>query len=44
MMKYANHSVCMKNGLEGIKKTARHVTSFSHNEDGLARFIEEHVL
>ncbi len=44
MMEYAYHSVCMINGLDEMKKKARHVTEFSHNEDGLARFIEKHVL
>ncbi len=44
MMRFAYHSVCMSNGLDGIKSISRHVTSFSHNEDGLARFIEEQVL
>lgn len=44
MMKFAGHSVCMSNGLDGIKLVSRHVTTYSHNEDGLARFIEEHVL
>lgn len=44
LIQYAHHSVGMINGQEGIKKIARHVTSFSHNEDGLARFLEENIL
>ncbi len=44
MMRYAYHSVCMKNGLDGIKKIASHVTEFTHNEDGLARFLEKQIL
>ncbi|AEE15764.1 Cof-type HAD-IIB family hydrolase [Treponema brennaborense] len=44
MIRYAEQSVAMCNGLDAIKELARYVTEYSHNEDGLARFIEKYVL
>ncbi len=44
MIRLADLSVAMVNGLESIKEQARYVTEFSNNEDGLARFVEDFVL
>lgn len=44
MIRLAYHSVAMKNGLDGIKALAKYETEFTHNEDGVARFIEKHLL
>lgn len=44
LIKYAHHSVAMSNGLEEIKKIAAHVTEYSNDEDGVARFIDKYVL
>jgi hydroxymethylpyrimidine pyrophosphatase-like HAD family hydrolase len=44
MIRYAGHSVAMCNGRPEIKTLARYTTSFSNDDDGVARFIEEHVL
>ena len=34
----------MCNGLEEIKKIARHVTTYDNNHDGVGNFIKEFVL
>ena len=44
MIKYAAHSTAMINGLDYIKKIAHHITDFSNNDDGVARFIEKYCL
>ena len=44
LIRMTGHSVAMCNGLEEIKKIARHVTSFDNNHDGVGQFIQEHVL
>jgi len=38
------HSVAMCNGIDHIKNTAKYVTRFSNNEDGIADFLNEFVL
>ncbi len=43
MMRYAGMSVAMINGDERICRQARFVTAYSHNDDGVARFIERFV-
>jgi hydroxymethylpyrimidine pyrophosphatase-like HAD family hydrolase len=42
-MRYAGMSVAMINGDERICRQARFVTAYSHNDDGVARFIERFV-
>ncbi|HUH45440.1 MAG TPA: Cof-type HAD-IIB family hydrolase [Treponemataceae bacterium] len=44
MIRLAGESVAMKNAVDGIKKLAKHETEFTHNEDGVAHFIEKHLL
>lgn len=44
MTRYAAESVGMINGLDEIKKIAKHVTKFSNNEDGVGHFIVDNVL
>lgn len=43
MMAYAVHSVAMGNARDDVKAAARHIC-LTNAEDGVARFIEEHVL
>ena len=43
MMDYAVHSVAMGNARDEVKAAARHICR-TNAEDGVARFIEEHVL
>lgn len=38
------HSVAMCNGIDHIKNTAKYVTRFSNEEDGIADFLNEFVL
>lgn len=44
LMRYEGISVAMINGREDIKEAADHVTEESNDADGMARFIERHVL
>lgn len=44
MLRYACHSVCMKNGNPEMKAVAAHVSDFTNEEDGVARFIQDYVL
>ncbi|MBE6350597.1 MAG: HAD family phosphatase [Spirochaetaceae bacterium] len=44
MIRFANHSTAMVNGLDAIKNQAKYVTEYSNEEDGLAKFIEKFVL
>ena len=44
MIRLAGCSVAMKNGSEAIKKLAAYTSEFTNDEDGVARFIEKHVL
>lgn len=44
MIRYAGHSVAMINGLDAIKTQAAHITDFTNDQDGVARFIEDYVL
>jgi Cof subfamily protein (haloacid dehalogenase superfamily) len=44
MIRLAGHGVAMKNGRAEIRAMAKHVTDYTNNEDGVARYIERHVL
>lgn len=44
MIAWAGQSVAMCNGRSEILKRARHRTYFSNDEDGIADFLEKHVL
>ncbi len=44
MIRYAGDSVAMKNGLPYIQSLAKHITEKTNDEDGIAHFIEDHVL
>ena len=44
MIRLAGCAVAMKNGSEAIKKLAAYTSEFTNDEDGVARFIEKHVL
>lgn len=39
-----NYSVAMKNASEDIKKKTKVVTEYTNDEDGLAKFIEKHII
>ena len=43
MLNFATHSVAMGNAREDVKHAARHICA-TNAEDGVARFVEEHVL
>ncbi len=38
------YGVCMSNGTDDTKAVSKYVTEYSNNEDGVARYLEEHVL
>ena len=44
LIRMAGHGVAMCNGLDEIKKIARHVTDLDNNHDGVGDFIQKHVL
>ena len=44
LIRMAGHGVAMCNGLDEIKKLARHVTEFDNNHDGVGCFIKKFVL
>ena len=44
MIRLAGYGIAMKNGLQVIKDHAYAVTDFTNNEDGIARFLEQHLL
>lgn len=44
MLKWAGCGVAMRNGDERAKKAARYITERSNDEDGMALFVERHVL
>lgn len=44
LIRMAGHGVAMCNGLEEIKKIARHVTDLDNNHDGVGDFIKKYVL
>lgn len=44
MIRKCGYGIAMKNGNEEIKKIAAFVTDKTNNEDGVADFIEKHVL
>jgi Cof subfamily protein (haloacid dehalogenase superfamily) len=43
MIRLAGHGVAMKNGRAEIRSMAKHVTDYTNNEDGVARYIERYV-
>ena len=42
MLEAVGYPVAMKNGTEEVKKIAKEITTYSHAEDGVARYLEEH--
>ena len=44
MIRLAGCAIAMKNGSEAIKELAAYTSEFTNDEDGVARFIEKHVL
>lgn len=44
MIRWAGQSVAMRNGRSEIIALARHITDLPNEEDGIADFIEKHVL
>lgn len=44
MFDFTRHSVAMFNARDEVIKAARYITEFSNAQDGLARFIQTHVL
>lgn len=44
MITLTGYGIAMKNGLPAIKQAAYAVTDFTNNEDGAARFLEQHLL
>lgn len=42
MLLVSGIGVCLKNGGEDTKKCADHITEFTNNEDGFARFLIDH--
>jgi hydroxymethylpyrimidine pyrophosphatase-like HAD family hydrolase len=44
MIRYAGMSVAMINGRPEIRALARYVTELDNDSDGIADFIEQHVL
>ena len=44
MIQLAGYGIAMKNGLQVIQDSAYAVTDFTNNEDGIARFLEQHLL
>ena len=44
MLESVGLSVAMKNGSDAIKAVAMYQTDYDNNEDGVAHFIEDHIL
>lgn len=44
MIQIAGLGVCMKNGSSDMKAAARYITEYTNDEDGLGRFLFDHVL
>lgn len=44
MIRMCGYGVCMKNGVEGIKKIADFVTDYDNDHDGVGEFIIKNVL
>ena len=44
MIRLAGYGIAMKNGLDAIKDIAYAVTDYTNNEDGIAHFLEQHLL
>lgn len=43
MLKLAGHSVAMKNAIPQAKECAKHITTFTNEESGVGRFIEDYI-
>ncbi|MGF2383835.1 Cof-type HAD-IIB family hydrolase [Lentilactobacillus otakiensis] len=43
MMEYAGTGVAMKNAIDKIKNSADEVTDFSNDDDGVARYLQDHL-
>ena len=41
MIDYATHGVVMKNGQPTLKAIANDITSYTNDEDGLAKYLEQ---
>jgi Cof subfamily protein (haloacid dehalogenase superfamily) len=44
MIEAAGHGICMANGYETVKQKADDVTRYTNDEDGLARYVQAHML
>lgn len=44
LIQQAGIGVCMSNGYDSLKKLADDVTDYTNEEDGLAKYLEKHVL
>lgn len=43
MMEYAGTGVAMKNAIDKIKNSADEVTDFTNDDDGVARYLQDHL-
>ncbi|AQW22076.1 HAD family hydrolase [Lentilactobacillus curieae] len=43
MISYAGHGIAMKNAIPSIKQIATDVTDFTNDEDGVARYLKDHM-
>ena len=39
-----NYGIAMKNAVDSVKKKSKVITEFTNDEDGLAKFIEKHII
>lgn len=44
MLQFCGYGTAMINGLQKVKEAAKFVTKYDNDDDGVARFIEEHFL
>ena len=44
MFEMAGVNVLMKNGMRSLKPVVDHTTKYNHDFDGVAQFIEQHIL
>ena len=44
LLKEAGWGVCLKNGSEATKAVADEITEYSCTEDGMGRYIYQHIL
>lgn len=42
MIQFAGHGVVMKNGIDGLKKIANDITSYSNHEHGLSKYLNKY--